>query len=329
MRTKIIDISKWNANTLDWKKISKTVNGVIIRIGYRGYKDPGHMKIDPKFKEYADMCTAYKIPFGVYWFAQEITELESVESAQYIHELLKGYKLSYPVYYDSEYSGEPFFSGRADVICKSARTVCTVAFCEEIKRLGLVPGVYATTQWFNNMLDFSKIKDYSIWCAKWDNDDGNPGTPPTIKHDLWQYTSKGKINGIDGNVDVSLDKSALIVEKNDVVLKNITDIAMDVIDGKYGVGSARKEALTKEGYDYNEVQSRVNELLNHKSFRVGDVVRLKADAVYHDGKNIPTWVKQRKLYIRDDVKDNGDVIISIQMYGEITGVVNTKYLIRL
>lgn len=329
MRTKIIDISKWNAGALDWKKLSTTVNGVIIRVGYRGFKDPGHITIDPKFKEYADLCKAYKIPFGVYWFAQEITERESIESARYIHKLVKGYKLSYPVYYDCEYSGEPFRSGRADVLCKNARTACVVAFCEEIKKLGLVPGVYATPFWFDEMLDFWKIKDYSIWCAKWDDDDGKPGTPPTIKYDLWQYTSKGKLNGVNGYVDISLDKSALIAGKNEVVLKNIEDIAMDVISGKYGVGTDRKNALTKEGYNYKEVQSKVNELLSHKSFKVGDLVRLKSDAVYHNGKKIPDWVKQRKLYIRDDVKDNGDVIISTEIYGDITGVVNTKYLIRL
>lgn len=329
MSTKIIDISKWNSGKLNWKKISTTVDGVIIRIGYRGFKDPGHIKIDPKFKEYANICTEYKIPFGVYWFAQEITEKESIESARYIHDLLKGYKLSYPVYYDVEWSGEPFHSGRADVICKSVRTACTIAFCEEIKNLGLVPGVYATPYWFKNMLSFNQIKDYSIWCAKWDNDDGKPGIPPSIKYDLWQYTSKGSIDGITGFIDISLDKSALIIDKHHTILKNIDDIAIDVINGKYGDGIERKNNLIAAGYDYNEVQMKVNELLNHKTFKVGDIVKLKSDAVYTNGIKIPNWVKERKLYIRDDVRDNGDVIISIEKYGEITGVVNTEHLIKL
>ena len=92
MRTKIIDISKWNDGKLNWKKISTTVNGVIIRLGYRGYAEPGIKKLDPKFKEYANKCKVYKIPFGVYWFAQEITELEAEESAKTKKKSLKDRK---------------------------------------------------------------------------------------------------------------------------------------------------------------------------------------------------------------------------------------------
>ena len=182
---------------------------------------------------------------------------------------------------------EPFNAGRADSLYRDTRTECTVAFCEEIKRLGLVPGVYANTHWFKTMLNFSKIQDYSIWCAKWDNNDGKPGKPPVLKYDLWQYTSKGSIEGIKNHVDISLDKSALINGDSSTTQKSLNEVAMDVIDGKYGNGQTRKDTLIKEGYDYDEIQSIVNKLLKHPNLNIGDMVTLKSDAVYYNGDSIP------------------------------------------
>lgn len=44
--------------------------------------------------------------------------------------------------------------------------------------------------------------------------------------------------------------------------KTVDEIAKEVIQGKWGNGSARKKALTNAGYDYATVQKRVNELLS-------------------------------------------------------------------
>ena len=48
-------------------------------------------------------------------------------------------------------------------------------------------------------------------------------------------------------------------------LKSIDEIANEVIAGKWGNGSARREALEKAGYNYSEVQAKVNETLNGKT----------------------------------------------------------------
>ena len=319
----IIDVSKWNGDSINWGVVKNYIDGVIIRVGYRGYTD-GTLKTDPQFRIYADQCVKHKIPFSVYWFAQEITEEESVETANYIYELVKDYKLSLPVYYDVEYSGELNLSGRADVIGKVTRTNCVVAFCEEIKRLGLIPGVYANIGWFKDMMDFSKINDYSIWCAKW-----NDGTKPSIKHDIWQYTNKGSVTGITGYVDLSIANDSIFTNTTNHMKNDIDTIALAVINGKYGNGDARKDALIKAGYDFNEVQKRVNQILKKSNFKDGDMVKLKSDAVYSDGKQIPQWVKDHKLYIRGNVRDDNTVVISTLRFGDVTGVVNTQYLIKL
>jgi GH25 family lysozyme M1 (1,4-beta-N-acetylmuramidase) len=263
MSRTIIDLSVWNSgSTINWNVLKENVDGVIIRVGYRGYGKLGTLKTDIDFRGYANNCVKYNIPFGVYWFAQEINENESRESAQYIDNILKDYKLNYPVYYDVEYSGAKNNTGRADVLKKQRRTSCIVAFCDEIEKLGYTAGVYANEDWFDKMINYDKIKKYSIWCAKWGINNGKPEIPPKIQYNMWQYTSKGKISGINKHVDVSLDLDALINNTN--IGKSINDLALEVISGKWGNGNNRKKALTSCGYDYNVVQKAVNEILLKK-----------------------------------------------------------------
>lgn len=321
----IVDLSKWQMNKVyDWKLVKKWVDGVILRIGYRGYSSSGTLKMDNTFKSFANNCVENDIPFGVYWFAQEITESESIESANYIANILNDYKLSYPIYYDVEYSGASNNSGRADKLSKQTRTNCVIAFCEEVKRLGFVPGVYSSESLFNEMVEFDKIKKYNIWCAKYGKDSGIPESSPNIKYDMWQYTSKGKISGISSNVDLSIDKSTNMNYK-----KSIDEIVKEVINGEWGNGAAREEALLNAGYNYIEIQRRINAIFRNKEFNFGDKVKLTEDAIYSNGKQIPSYIKNATLYIRSTVKDNGDIVVSTVKQGLITGVVNKKYLIKL
>ena len=328
----MIDLSVWNSmSKINWEILKDNIDGVILRIGYRGYGNSGSLNTDPKFREYADNCVKYNIPFGCYWFAQEITEAESKETAQYIADILKDYKLSYPVYYDVEYSGAKNNAGRADYLNKDKRTKCTVAFCNSIKQFGYEVGVYASDDWFANKLDYNQIKKYSVWCAKWNTDSGEPEIPPELQHDLWQYTSKGNITGINGRVDISIDLSARI--DNVDIEKSINDLALEVIAGKWGNYPERKYALNNLGYNYELVQEKVNEILDNKitqlTLKVGDRVKLTKNAVYNNNSPIPQWVKDSILYVRRIEKATGNVVISTLKTGNITGVVNKKYLKKL
>lgn len=58
-----------------------------------------------------------------------------------------------------------------------------------------------------------------------------------------------------------------------------------------------------------------------KEFKIGDAIKLKKNATYASGTEIPGWVKKSKLYIRD-IRPNGDYVISTKMTGSISGVVN-------
>lgn len=278
MATKfIVDISTFQRN-IDYKKLKSAVDGVIIRVGYRGYGKAGSLATDAYFKNHITNCIKHGIPVGVYWFAQEITKAEGVEAANYVYNLIKGYELDLPVYYDSEGSTAPNKNGRADKISKTARTDATVAFCEQIKKLGYIPGVYASESWFNTHLEFNRIKGYSIWVACYGSNTGKAGRKPkTSVYDMWQYSSKGRVDGYDGNIDVNYcykdfgekvatttkpsTKPATTVAKR----KTVTELANEVLAGKWGNGEARKKKLKAAGYNPDAVQKKVNELLAEKS----------------------------------------------------------------
>lgn len=189
-----IDVSKWNG-TINWTAVKASgVNYVIIRCGYRG-SSTGALIQDPKFKANIQGAAAAGIKVGVYFFSQAINEVEAVEEASMTLSLIKGHKLSYPVFLDVESSG-----GRADKLDKNTRTAVINAYCKTIQNGGYKAGVYANKTWLEGKMNAASLSGYKIWLAQY-------AAAPTYKatrYDMWQYTSKGKINGINGNVDLNI-----------------------------------------------------------------------------------------------------------------------------
>ncbi|PXV85924.1 glycosyl hydrolase family 25, partial [Lachnotalea glycerini] len=81
---------------------------------------------------------------------------------------------------------------------KVQRTAICKAFCNRIEELGYQSGVYASTSWFKSNLDVSQLLDYYVWVAQYAST-----CTATHRTDMWQYTSKGSMAGISGNVDIS------------------------------------------------------------------------------------------------------------------------------
>lgn len=200
---KVIDISQWQTN-VKYSNIPSDIDGAIIRIGYRGYGSAGTLCKDIQFDNHIKGIKSINKPYGFYFLSQAKNKAEAIAEANYAHSIIKDYSPTYPVYIDIEESSEENHRGRADSNTVAAWTEVAVAFCERIKELGYIPGVYASEYWFNNKLNFSKIKNYSIWCAKYGADDGEPHAKPTISpYDGWQYTSKNKVSGFPDRIDTS------------------------------------------------------------------------------------------------------------------------------
>ena len=192
-----IDVSKWNG-TIDWNAVKNSgISFVIIRCGYRG-SATGVLVEDPKFESYIKGATKAGLKVGLYFFSQAISEKEAVEEASMAISLAKDYKISYPIYIDTEWTS----GGRANSLSKETRTAVCKAFCETIKSAGYTPGVYACKSWYQDSLNVSTLNGYKIWLAQY-------ASQPTYsnRYDMWQYTDKGKVNGITTNVDMNISYS--------------------------------------------------------------------------------------------------------------------------
>ena len=190
-----IDVSKYQSS-IDWEQVKTAgVKFVIIRIGYRGYGS-GALVLDPMFEQHFTNARNAGLKVGVYFFSQAVNEEEAREEAMGCAYVLNGRKLDYPIYFDTEASGGK--NGRADGLGVEDRTKCAIAFCEEVKAQGYKPGVYASTLWFRQRVDLSRLTGYSIWNAHY-----NVASSP-ISCDLWQGTCTARIPGYGGQIDVNI-----------------------------------------------------------------------------------------------------------------------------
>lgn len=189
-----IDVSKYQGN-IDWGAVAASgINFAIIRVGYRG-SSSGALIQDPNFKKNISGATKAGIKVGLYFFTQAVNEAEAVEEASMAMSLASGYKVTYPIFIDTERASD----GRANGLSKSARTAVVKAFCQTIRNGGYKAGVYASKSWYANQLNASALNGYCIWVAQY-----NSSCTYSGKYDMWQYSSKGSVSGIKGNVDMNI-----------------------------------------------------------------------------------------------------------------------------
>ena len=189
-----IDVSKYQGN-IDWGAVAASgINFAIIRVGYRG-SSSGALVQDPYFKKNISGATKAGIKVGLYFFTQAVNEAEAVEEASMAMSLASGYKVTYPIFIDTESAS----GGRANGLSKSTRTAVVKAFCQTVRNGGYKAGVYASKSWYANQLNASALNGYCIWVAQY-----NSSCTYSGKYDMWQYSSKGSVSGIKGNVDMNI-----------------------------------------------------------------------------------------------------------------------------
>lgn len=194
-----IDVSYHNG-TLDWSTIKAAgVDFAILRAAYRGYGTEGTLVRDAKFAEYMQGAMSQGIPVGAYIYSQAITTAEAVQEANYILNIVRGYSLDLPIVFDYEFAGVK--TGRLDsawssgMLNKSKMTDIALAFCDTIKNAGYDAMVYANKTFLSKNLDHEVIENagYDVWLAHY-----TTNTNYTGDYKIWQYTSSGRIPGIEG-----------------------------------------------------------------------------------------------------------------------------------
>ena len=186
----IIDVSIHNGR-IDWSKVkSSGVTGAIIRCGYG--RDLTKQD-DARFYENMDGAIAQGLRVGVYIYSYAKSEDSARSEAAHVLRLVNKYKdkITLPIYYDLEESGTEVGAKERSVI-----------FGDIIEKAGYWCGIYSSSYWWRTHL--KGLNRFTKWVADWGTNNGLPQKKPSIEGvDLWQYTSKGKINGITGRVDLN------------------------------------------------------------------------------------------------------------------------------
>lgn len=214
-----IDVSYHN-KTIDWQKVKNAgVDYVIIRCGY-GDDDPS--QDDTKWLENVKECERLGIPYGVYLYSYATTVEGAKSEADHTLRLLKGHNPTYPVYYDLEDNST----------LGSDFDALATTFCSKITEAGYSAGVYASKSWWDKYLTSSIYDQWARWVARYNTYCGYTKT-----YSMWQYTSLGKVDGIEGYVDLNYWLSG----------KAPTTSAVDVTEI---FGDVSSEDWYKESVDY-------------------------------------------------------------------------------
>lgn len=191
-----IDASKFQGS-IDWQAVKESgMEFAMLRIGIRGYGS-GEMVLDERFYENLQNAQAAGLKTGVYFFSAAITEEEAVEEAEFVLRALEGYQINMPIVFDTE----PIYyaEARTDDLTPMELTDITIAFCERIKQSGYTPMIYANAKRLTTVLHLEKLVDYELWYADYQE---KPLYPYQYK--MWQYTEKGTVPGVSGDVDINL-----------------------------------------------------------------------------------------------------------------------------
>lgn len=191
MELKGIDVSS-NQGKPDWAKTAKSgVKFAILRVHQRD-------GIDSLFEYNYKGCKSNGILIGGYKYSYALTPAQAIDEAEDVIAALNGRGLDFPVFYDLEWSNQRKLG-------KQAIENIAVAFLTRMKKAGYKVGIYCNMDWHKNVLT-DELRKYECWIARYPaNDNGSvqERLRPTVGVG-WQYSSKGKVDGINGNVDMDV-----------------------------------------------------------------------------------------------------------------------------
>lgn len=256
---KVIDISKYQG-AVDFKKVKADgVDAVILRCGYTGYGKAKKKSVDSRWESNYKSARAAGLPVGAYYYSCATSEDEAKSEAEFVLELIKDKKIDYPVFWDTEdnHNTEKYSPESQLTIGKERLTKVGLAFLNTLERNCIRCGVYASTSWLNNQLDMKKLGKYDVWVAQY-------AAKVTYRGDytIWQYTSRGKVNGVEGNVDMNICYVDYVgeAEKGSAEELKRGDSSFAVLNYKMLLAVAKELEIVTQGVDDNGIFGAGTEL---------------------------------------------------------------------
>ena len=260
----VIDVSS-HQGTINFAKLKGNIDGIIIRVSYRTYGKNSKVYIDKKFKRNVEEAIKYQIPIvGFYSYSECLSDQELLDEMDVFFGAIKQYKgcAGTSVFFD--YEGYQTKGHRALQSGKANRTKWFLQYYNRAKAEGYTPYLYGSVGNIQAGFYLENIPvDTELWIARYYG--GYKKVVSDIQYKPmikgyddrivgWQYTSIGRVSGISGHVDMNFFFSG--------VSKKTTDqIAEEVIQGLWGNGVDRKNRLKSAGYEYQTIQSLVNQKL--------------------------------------------------------------------
>ena len=361
MQRTIIDVSE-HQGVINWEKVKPHIDGAIIRCGY-GDDDPS--QDDKQWTRNISECERLGIPHGVYLYSYADTMEHARSEVAHVRRLLKGRKLQYPVYFDTEQAG-----------CEGLSRQASDYFCSEVEKMGYWAGVYTYASWYRNYL--AGLTRYTLWIADFGINDGKPHTKPNVGAtiDMWQYSSMALVSGIDGRVDISYcykDFPALIgggkaeSSTSSTAGSGTAAKVLEVAASQIGITDGTKygrwyeQNVDKDAYNYDfgdddvpwcamftswcfnqakakcaglpgaycpsmlEAARRAGKTISTNSAKAGDVVYFDWDGGETDHVGIVESNDGMKLHTIEGNTDNGIVARKVRPYSCVAGVVRPDY----
>ena len=195
-----IDVSAYQGE-IDWSRVAASgVRFAMMRSGYRGY-GWGAIQKDPYFNANMRGALSNGIEVGVYFFSQALTPAEAEEEARLVLDWIRGYDVTYPIVFDWE--EQDYNDSRTQNCDGNTVTACALAFCKVIEDAGYLPMTYSSPKRvYEGDLHLEYLQNYPFWLANYT--DGLTPTTFRYHYDMWQYTSHGHVDGIDGRVDLNI-----------------------------------------------------------------------------------------------------------------------------
>lgn len=200
-----IDVSR-HQGLIDWDKVKPQIDFAMIRAGF------GNYNVDAQAIRNMDACERLGIPYGVYWFSYALHPEMAKKEAEYCLQVVSSRKLGFPVVYDFEYDTITHCDRNGVKVNRKYVLECTEQFCAEVERRGFYAMFYTNQDFYRKYYQASDVaKKYDMWYAKYAS---TPGREVTI----WQKSDKGKIEGIQGYVDLDVSNRnyPVIMDKNDL-----------------------------------------------------------------------------------------------------------------
>lgn len=199
MEKKGIDISHHQGN-IDFNALKGNIDFAMVRTSYGAFYE------DRNYKQNIAGLESIGVPYGLYHFSYATDVAGAKKEAEGFINLIKNYKPLYPVVIDME-SSDRTADVRGETLVDIAST-----FCQMVEDAGYYVMIYANLDYLNNKLNSSKLNEYDKWLAQW-------SSKPTYNKEfgMWQYSSKGSMPGISGNVDLDIaykDYPTIIKENN-------------------------------------------------------------------------------------------------------------------